>query len=411
MSPSTDSRIRKRRPAAFEQLLEKLPATLDRFPAEVAPIEPHEVERGVADPRVPLAPREPLLKSAERRPARLVDDARLAVDDTLARREFRYRVRDRAETFGPIVRVARVETNVAPGLAREESIAVVFDLEEPLGRVGDRGHGGCQRRLAHGVEQAARALARFRGADTLRTTRGDPSAHDRLRTRSDDVVGRIGLRVLGFEKEPLRLAAAARTVVSSSPIGADEVPVADELFAKETNMDVSLVEHGVLLARRDRLVGPAVPDEHVPGAILLVRDASLELVVRHGVVLGLDRQPANDGVVARPLGHRPADHGAVDLEPEVVMQAARVVLLNDEGEALPFGYRGNGRTRRRSRRFLFPGGLALRRFVVRRRLGRHAEATLRTVCFQSIAALMCSARLARLFFRRRSLSDASFLVR
>ena len=400
------SRVRQRRPATLEQLLQKLAARLDRLSPQVAPVEPQEVEDRVSDASVLFAAAQPLLERAERRPARLVDDARLPVHYALACGELRDRVRDRTETVGPVVLVARVEPNLGAGLAGEQAITVVFHLEEPRRGVGDRLHGDGERRLPDCVEQAARALALLRSADALRPARGDAPADDRLRPLGDDVVGRVGVRVFGLEEEPLRLSTAARAVVSAAPTRANDVPVTDQLFAEESDVEVALLEHRVLLAARDRVVRAAVPDEHVAGAVLLVGDAPFELVVGHRVVLGLNRQTARGRVVARALRHRPAHHRPVDFEPEVVVQAPRVVFLHDEHGADLGHRRGTGH----GRRFLFPTRLGLQRFVGRR-LRRHAEAALRTIRLQSIAALPCSARLARVFFRRRSLSNASFLVR
>ena len=104
MSPSSPAsfaaveELRRRRPPTarenesggalpLEQLLEQLAPRLDRLAAHVAPVEPQQIERREADAaRRSLSPAEPLLQRLERRPPVLVDDARLAVDDALARR-------------------------------------------------------------------------------------------------------------------------------------------------------------------------------------------------------------------------------------------------------------------------------------------------------------------------------------
>jgi hypothetical protein len=47
------------------------------------------------------------------------------------------------------------------------------------------------------------------------------------------------------------------------------------------------------------------------------------------VILNLDREPPGAGNEARPFGDRPALHHPVELEPQIVMQLPRGVLLND----------------------------------------------------------------------------------
>ena len=51
------------------------------------------------------------------------------------------------------------------------------------------------------------------------------------------------------------------------------------------------------------------------------------------MVLDVHRHPLFGRIVARPSRHRPAQHDAVELEPEVVVQPARPVLLDDERQA------------------------------------------------------------------------------
>src|SRR5690606_27826212 len=83
----------------------------------------------------------------------------------------------------------------------------------------------------------------------------------------------------------------------------------------------------------DRLPGAAVPDQDAAAAVLALRDHALEVGVLERVVLGLRCEPPLAGHEARSLRHRPALEHAVELEPEVVVQAARGVLLHDEAPA------------------------------------------------------------------------------
>ena len=68
-----------------------------------------------------------------------------------------------------------------------------------------------------------------------------------------------------------------------------------------------------------------------------------KLAVVERVVLGVHREPLLAGIEARALRHRPALQHAVELEPEIIVQAPRGVLLHDEA---------NCRSLRRAR----PGG-------------------------------------------------------
>ena len=49
------------------------------------------------------------------------------------------------------------------------------------------------------------------------------------------------------------------------------------------------------------------------------------------MILDVHREAPLEGVEARPLGHGPALQRALELEPEIVVQPRRRVLLDDEG--------------------------------------------------------------------------------
>ncbi len=50
------------------------------------------------------------------------------------------------------------------------------------------------------------------------------------------------------------------------------------------------------------------------------------------MIFDVCREPLVPRVVTRPLGHGPRQHHAVELNPEVVVQSRRPVLLDDEAE-------------------------------------------------------------------------------
>ena len=96
--------------------------------------------------------------------------------------------------------------------------------------------------------------------------------------------------------------------------------------------------HAPAVERDDRLVvpplvalvGPRVPDLHGPGAVLTLRDVALEVDVLDRVILGVDRLPVVLRVLRDAVRDRPGGEHAVALQPQVPVQAPRVVLLDHE---------------------------------------------------------------------------------
>jgi len=108
---------------------------------------------------------------------------------------------------------------------------------------------------------------------------------------------------------------------------AHEMPGALELLAIESEREAALLEPGVWIALR--IPAPAVPDQHGAAAILALRDGAFELVVFDRVVLDADSEPLLAGNQARASRHRPALHHPLELEPQIVVQPAGGVLLDD----------------------------------------------------------------------------------
>src|SRR5262249_39864815 len=82
-----------------------------------------------------------------------------------------------------------------------------------------------------------------------------------------------------------------------------------------------------------RLPGPAVPHDHGAAAVLALRDVALEGEIFERVILCAHGQPLLADHKGRPTGDRPALERAVELEAQVVMQAARRMTLDHEGMA------------------------------------------------------------------------------
>ena len=112
---------------------------------------------------------------------------------------------------------------------------------------------------------------------------------------------------------------------------AHEMPLASQLLAVQVELEVPFLvaERGIEIGGP----GALVPDHDGAAAVLAFGDDALEAAIVERMVLGQHGQPFLAGDQARPLRHRPALQHAVELEPEVVMQAPRRVLLDDIGVA------------------------------------------------------------------------------
>ena len=263
---------------------------------------------------------------------------------------------------GPVEAAAGREPGhpiVDPG---QQAIAVVFDLVKPVGPVRRLVGGGGQKRPRIGRHPAlsgarhagsvggARRFGAGGGLFAVRPPHpvavgGDlvdgAAGGDAQRVVGDDSIAaprrRRGVALL--DQQPVLVVAAGMLAAH-----ADQRPFAVQLFAVEQEFEVAL---GVSRMRVGIERGPAaaIPDHRRPGAVLPGGNDALEPAIFERMVLDMDRQPLFRGVGARTLRHRPALQDAVELEPEIVMQPARGVLLDDKGE-LP----ARGRAHRSARR-------------------------------------------------------------
>src|SRR3954452_6470990 len=87
----------------------------------------------------------------------------------------------------------------------------------------------------------------------------------------------------------------------------------------------------------DELVRPVVPDLDGAGAVVPGRDLALEGGVVDRVVLDVDGERPLPRLERDTLRNGPRGERPVPLEPEVVVEAARVVPLDDEDRLLPAG--------------------------------------------------------------------------
>src|SRR6266481_1031643 len=79
-----------------------------------------------------------------------------------------------------------------------------------------------------------------------------------------------------------------------------------------------------------RVPAAAVPNHDGTAAILSPRDGSLECVVFDRMIFHVDRKALFVRNKARAAGDRPALHHAVELEPQIIVQAPGGVFLDDE---------------------------------------------------------------------------------
>src|SRR5207249_9509909 len=131
---------------------------------------------------------------------------------------------------------------------------------------------------------------------------------------------RVGL----LQQEPVPLLAAR----------ARQHPSPAELEAEELELELAPLD---VFARRpvpERAEPTAVPDDRRPRAVAALGDHTLEVGVLEGMVLDVDGQALLAVADRRALGHRPAREHAVDLEPQIVMEPPRRVLVDDEQVAV-----------------------------------------------------------------------------
>ena len=107
-------------------------------------------------------------------------------------------------------------------------------------------------------------------------------------------------------------------------------PAAMQFLAVQAEFEIALGQHLVGVAFRRP--GAAVPQHHRAAAILALGNGALEVAVIEGMVFHFHRQPLFGRVQRRPARHRPGTKGTVQLQPEVVMQPGRGMLLDDKAQ-------------------------------------------------------------------------------
>ena len=108
---------------------------------------------------------------------------------------------------------------------------------------------------------------------------------------------------------------------------AHQNPTAVQLFSVQREFQIALLESAL------RIVGlpiAAVPELHGPAAILGFWNRAFEIAIIERMIFNFHRQALIVRIERRPLGNRPGFENAAELQPEIIMQPARCVLLDDK---------------------------------------------------------------------------------
>src|SRR5690606_4631692 len=107
-----------------------------------------------------------------------------------------------------------------------------------------------------------------------------------------------------------------------------KMPAAVKLLAVQFEFEVTF---GIaLFGVADGRPAAAVPDDHRAAAIFTFRNRSFEAAIIERMILDVDGKALVARDEARAFGYRPALQHAIHFKPQVVVQPARGVLLDNE---------------------------------------------------------------------------------
>ena len=209
----------------------------------------------------------------------------------------------------------------------QDAHTVVLDLEEPRGigerAVPERGEheepGARRHRSARGVRGREPRAERVELARALAELLDGEPREDRLGELLDRLVAvreRVGL----LQQEPFPVLAAH----------AREHPSPTELEAEKLELELAPCDRLTRRPVAEHAEPAAIPDDGRSRAVAALGDHALEVGVFDGMVLDVDRQPPLAVPDRWALGHRPAHEHTVDLEPQIVVEPPRRVLVDDE---------------------------------------------------------------------------------
>ena len=310
-----------------------------------SPLDEQQVE-GKVDQLVGLVVGQGRLKRGEIRRAVLVQRHDLAVEQAIGQRA--RGLGDAAELGGPVEPLARAKLCVAVFDAELHAIAVELDLVRPARlrrgaldqlaelRLDETRHGRRRRGLGGFItlldprRHRPRGLARDEGRRRLALAGRDrvqaAAGGDGFGVRQEGIaVALAGGVVAVLDQQPVGALAAPAVVLH-----AHEHPAALQPLAFQSEFQVAALQPLMRIALGNPVA--AVPQLHRAAAILALGNGAFEIAIVERVVLDLDRKALVVRIERGPARHRPGLEDAVELEPEIVVQAPRVVPLDDEAQ-------------------------------------------------------------------------------
>ena len=149
----------------------------------------------------------------------------------------------------------------------------------------------------------------------------------------------FGILIVMLDQQPVG-AFAAESVAPH----AHQHPAAFQLFPRQHEFEIAFGQHffGVAI----RLPEAAIPQHHRAAAILAFGNGPFKIAVIERMVFHLHRQPLVGGIERGPPCHRPGTEGAVQLQPEIIMQPRGGMFLDHKAQRRglfhPFGAAGFG---------------------------------------------------------------------
>ena len=316
-----------------------------------------------------------LLEGGEGRSAVGAESGDFAVEQHAFHRLLRQLGNELGEGGGEVEAAPRAQLHFLVVDENENAVAVELGLPHPAGA----GEGGFARFREHGKELHRQNFL-FSGGDELR--RGDAAHRQGLealdhKAGEDRVIlpGDVGFgdeAILVLDEQPvLRVPRRADQRERAFEFGAAkrDAQLAGGDALPDEALGVRAVVVPMSLAILVGCIRPAVPHDHLARAVLLGGNHALEGGVIVGMVLGHDREALVRRVERRAAGHGPGLEHAVALQPEVVVQLARRVLLDHEKERSLARSGCGRRLGRRVEGALL--GIFVQQHCRRRRVGQH----------------------------------------
>jgi hypothetical protein len=237
----------------------------------------------------------------------------------------------------PVVTVTGQQAHRAVLEARERAIAVELDLVQPFRTIGCGRAWRCQlwsqerrQRRRHDTRKL-RGLGCWRAAWSwlLPLRRTGIQAFDQS-SGENTCCGLLedGVTLTGSGKDVPLL--DQKPVVGSlvSPVQPHEHPPAAQLLSREPEFQAAVAVAFLGVAHRHP--GAPVPHDHRAGTILPRRDRSLEAGVFQRMILHVHGETAIGRVEAGSSRDRPALQHLAELQPKIIVEPARRMLLHDE---------------------------------------------------------------------------------